>query len=592
MKGEGLRQSMSWLHGWEGLLLGWLLFAIFLTGTVAYFRTEVTAWMQPETAASKPSPLAAEIGLAKLAEVAPEARTWTVNLPTDRSNVVRVSWPRAERAERGEGGRQRAQAGPRREPETMEAGRRGGREWAGRSGTAEQQSRRGSGRGGGGGRRGGESLTLDATTGAVLHPRQTAGGNFLYRFHFELYALPRDWARWIVGIATMAMFVAILSGIITHKKIFRDFFTFRPGKGQRSWLDMHNATAVFALPFHIMITFSGLLLFASTLLPWSSQAMFGDDPRGGRGAERAAEARQADAAPRKRGSAEGGAWLAPVQPMLAEAQRRWDQPVSRIVIERPGRPGATVELWPTRNDSLAQQSGSGGLGDVKLRFDAATGEVQGEERRKNGSVIAAVDTALGSVHRARFAPPGLRWLFFLSGVAGTVMVGSGLVLWSIKRAEKSRAAGLSFGHRVVDHLNVGGIAGLCVATGAYFWANRLLPVGIEGRGEREIQIFFLIWFATFIHPLARPLRRAWIEQLVAAGLLFALIPLLNLVTSRAHLGVTIPAGNWIVAGFDLVAGLTGMALLFTAWRLTRHRGRTRTGRAPCVNPVREAEAAA
>ena len=47
---------------------------------------------------------------------------------------------------------------------------------------------------------------LDAT-GALLTPRDTAGGNFLYRFHFELHGLPREAARWIVGVATMAMFV-------------------------------------------------------------------------------------------------------------------------------------------------------------------------------------------------------------------------------------------------------------------------------------------------------------------------------------------------------------------------------------------------
>src|SRR5690606_29901919 len=37
-KPRGLRQSMSGLHIWTGLLVGWLLYSMFLTGTVAYFR--------------------------------------------------------------------------------------------------------------------------------------------------------------------------------------------------------------------------------------------------------------------------------------------------------------------------------------------------------------------------------------------------------------------------------------------------------------------------------------------------------------------------------------------------------------------------
>ncbi|HEV7314113.1 PepSY-associated TM helix domain-containing protein [Sphingopyxis sp.] len=45
---NGFRQSMAWLHTWTGLVLGWLLFAIFVTGTASYFQEEITAWMTPE----------------------------------------------------------------------------------------------------------------------------------------------------------------------------------------------------------------------------------------------------------------------------------------------------------------------------------------------------------------------------------------------------------------------------------------------------------------------------------------------------------------------------------------------------------------
>lgn len=72
-------------------------------------------------------------------------------------------------------------------------------------------------------RRGGTRVTIDSATGEVLQARETRGGSFLYRFHFELYGLPRIWARWIVGIATLLMLVAIISGVITHKNLQRLF---------------------------------------------------------------------------------------------------------------------------------------------------------------------------------------------------------------------------------------------------------------------------------------------------------------------------------------------------------------------------------
>jgi uncharacterized iron-regulated membrane protein len=43
-----LTQLMNWIHSWSGLLFGWLLFTVFLTGTLTIFDNEITYWMQPE----------------------------------------------------------------------------------------------------------------------------------------------------------------------------------------------------------------------------------------------------------------------------------------------------------------------------------------------------------------------------------------------------------------------------------------------------------------------------------------------------------------------------------------------------------------
>ena len=72
----------------------------------------------------------------------------------------------------------------------------------------------------------------------------------------------------MVGVATLLMFMALLTGVVTHRRIFKDFFTFRPGKGgQRAWLDAHNVSGVLVLLFYLMITFSGLMIFHSMYLP-------------------------------------------------------------------------------------------------------------------------------------------------------------------------------------------------------------------------------------------------------------------------------------------------------------------------------------
>ncbi|WP_431137986.1 PepSY domain-containing protein, partial [Psychroserpens mesophilus] len=66
---------------------------------------------------------------------------------------------------------------------------------------------------------------------------------------------------WIVGFAALIMLVALVSGVVMHRKIFRELFTFRPKKAtQRSVLDLHNMTGVVALPFHFFFAFTGLVI--------------------------------------------------------------------------------------------------------------------------------------------------------------------------------------------------------------------------------------------------------------------------------------------------------------------------------------------
>lgn len=341
---NGFRQSMAWLHTWTGLLLGWLLFAIFLTGTIAYFRNEVTYWMQPELHGSGRGPDPVGQALARLAETAPHAASWSITLPDARNPTLALSWTDAA------------------------APAAGGRDM-------------------------GRTAHIDAGTGAVLHPCETAGGVFLYRFHFELYGLPRSVARWIVGIATMAMFVAIVSGVITHKKFFKDFFTFRPRKGQRSWLDMHNMTAVLALPYHVMVTFSGLVLFAATLMPLVVD-------RAGPRAQRSP--------PVATKSLHAPPQLTPLAPLIAQAEVDWAMPVGRILVEKLDQHAPEIVLVPRRNSVVTVHSSSGSNGIERMRFDGTDGRLIQSTGASDASATVRFSNALGSLHRARFADNGLR----------------------------------------------------------------------------------------------------------------------------------------------------------------------------------------
>ncbi|MEG1735559.1 MAG: PepSY domain-containing protein, partial [Comamonas sp.] len=166
--------------------------------------------------------------------------------------------------------------------------------------------------------------------------------------------------------------------------------------------------------------------------------------------------------------------------------------------------------------------------------------------------------------------------------------------------ERRKLGRTPHGHRLVEVLNVGSIAGLSVATAAYFWFNRLIPADMAGRSDWEIRGFFIVWLLCLIHPLLRPHRKAWYEQLALAVLLFALLPVLNLLTGGASLAQTLTQGQWSIAGFDLMMlALALMHAVIVWWLLKPATGKTVPTRSTAVaqakesaNPIRATAAAA
>lgn len=453
----GLRQSMAGLHTWAGVLAGWLLYAIFITGGISYFRDELTQWLRPEIPA-RPVTLdtaqAAQRALATLGKLAGQAEQWQLNLPGARSNVIEADWENGDDRQR---------------------------------------------------------VLLDPASGALLHPRDTEGGEFFYYLHFSLHYLPGTLGRWIVGGCAMMALVTLISGVIVHRRFFSDFFTFRPGKGQRSWLDAHNVASVLGLPFYLMIVYTGLVTLMFTYMPWGALAVFG--------AEQARPALAQVLQPRFAAPPRSGhdARLSSLAPLMQQAEARWGKDgAGRIIITQPGDAAALIAI--VRGDS-----GRLSAAPAYLLFDGVSGALLATQ----DSASPALSTwgAAYALHLGRYADPVLRWLYFLSSMLGAAMVATGLLLWAIKRRQKGGPAGI--GLRLVERGNVACIAGLMCAIAAFLLANRLLPLALAGRAAWEIHCFFLCWGACAMHAAVRLPVQAWRELWLAAGVLWLLLVLIS-----------------------------------------------------------------
>ncbi|MEC3947412.1 PepSY-associated TM helix domain-containing protein [Sphingobium sp. HWE2-09] len=475
---DGTRQAMAWLHGWAGLLLGHILFIMCLAGTLSVFKPEIGRWMRPEVSGQADPARAIIAATDWLSTHTAGSTGWYLSAPDGRSNVVEASYD---------------------------------------SGGAYL------------------SRALDPVSGAPV-PRDTLGGEFFYRLHFEL-ELPYPWGRLLASLAAMLMLVAIVTGIIAHKRFFKDIFTFRPAKGQRSWLDGHNALGVLSLPFHIMITFTGLLTLASLNMPWGIAAGYGTD----------VTTLYTDLTPGAVSRVASGtkAPLAPIGPMLTQAQRYFQgAAVSRVYIFNPGDAAAVVTVYPV-------ETGAIGNLPAEVSFDGATGKLI-KAWTENRAAVRTYQTVYG-LHMAHFAPIVTRWLYFLGGAMLTLAIASGMVLWIVKRRER---APLSIGNRLLERLNVGGLAGVPIGMAAFLIANRLLPLGLTARAETEVSVALYSAGAALLGGLVLPPALGWpiLLSLLAASCAFA-----------AALG-PIWAGDAVVLTGNMLLTATAVSLGLLVWK--------------------------
>lgn len=492
------RQSMTWVHTWFGLTFCWIMYFMFVTGTLGYFDTEIDQWMQPELPVRHDVSLADNIAIGEqyLRSNVQGAESWYITPVQDRHPYLSVfwTWPK---------------------PEPGEERRKNG------------------------------FVQLDAKTGEVLDTelRATGGGQTLYRMHYLLHYIDGEIAYKLIGIITLLMFIGVMTGIVIHRAIFVDLFTFRPDKKGRAWLDLHNVASVTSLPFQLMISYSGLIFMVTTFFPLIAIGSFGFDANSAR-----------EELPKLFGESEEvrAEQSAPLTSLhqLVDTLSLTANDIASVGVHFPGAANAHVDI--SLHGSVNHRIGE------QLTYDGVSGEFIGSEKRINYQSILFSGTMLG-LHEGLFAGPFLRWLYFIAGVFGCVMMATGAIYWVQKRQQRIKKAGYpNVGLTLVTNLNIGTITGLLSAVGAYFWANRLLPLGLDDRANWEVHVMFLTWAVCLIHPFVRRHKRqAWIEQCGGVALVYLLLPVVNALTTNAHLGRSLPSGNWVLAGVDLLSLVTG-----------------------------------
>ncbi|THF60254.1 PepSY domain-containing protein [Pseudothauera rhizosphaerae] len=549
---------MAWLHTWFGLVLGFVLMAAFFFGALSVFDREIDRWAIPETRFD-PQPMPSFDAV--LQPVYAQLRPHPDDMVATQQRVI----------------------GPLPHPDTLPMSSlwaytthrdpvlRIGAEFDVPNKLKDDADEHAHVHG---------WATIDPRSGRFLaDDKLKIGSDWFYPMHYGLNWSWMNLGYWLVGLAGFTMLAALVTGVIMHRKIFREFFTFRPWKRtQRSALDLHNLTGVVALPFHFFFAFTGLVIFAGSLYfpvghtllkPLHKQHEVLEAQRTGLPHEPAGIA----------------APLASVDAMVLEAKRRWaarDMPgeVGLLSIEHLGDANGYVSLYRAGSDQVA-------LVGQAIHFKASTGEVLREEPPPGA--VGGINEFLTGLHLQHFEHWPLRWLYVLGGLLGCVCIATGFIFFVEKRKRKHAESG-SQGSRIVDALAVTTVTGMMIAAVGMLVINRLLPADLAGKVDWEKLAFWGCWMLALAHALWRsaPVARArmnpaWREQCWGIAVLAVSAVGLNWLTTGDHLIKTMSGEPyWAVAGVDLSLLATAGIAAWSARKLAR---REQTPVAPMATEV-------
>jgi uncharacterized iron-regulated membrane protein len=523
---NNFRLSMTWVHTWFGLVLGYVLMICFFFGALSVFDREIDRWAIPKTR-FEPQPMPSFDNLLKPVfeklephpvDMAATAQRVIGDLPDPKTMPMASLY--AYTTHRDPVLAIGAEFSIPNKPKDLSDDHQHVHGWA----------------------------TIDPRTGeAIPDDALKIGSRWFYPMHYSLNWHWKNLGYWFVGLAALVMLAALVTGIIMHRKIFKEFFTFRPKKRtQRSALDLHNMTGVVALPFHFFFALTGLIIFAGIYLPVGHTML--------KPLHDQHEVLESERTGLPHEPAGVAAPLASVDAMVAEAKRRWAArdmagEVGYLYMDHLGDENGYVSIYRAGSDRVA-------LVGEAIHFKASTGEVLREDPPR--TIVSEINEFLTGLHLQHFEHWFLRWLYVIGGLLGCACIATGFIFFVEKRKQQ-HAKTNSQGVRIVDALAVTAVTGMVIAAIAMLVANRLLPADLPGKGGFEQNVFWSSWVLALVHaawrsaPVARAaFNPAWREQCWVIALLAIAAVALNWMSTGDHLVKTLFTDTYLaVAGVDL-----------------------------------------
>lgn len=396
------------------------------------------------------------------------------------------------------------------------------------------------------------SMLIDPVSGEKLvEGEQFFLADFIYKLHYDLNFSA---GKYIIGFVTLLFFFALASGVLIHaKKLITNFFQYRAQQNKRSkLLDMHNVIGVMSLPFTLMYAISGLIFnlviiyqiaFALALYKGDQETLLSD------------------------------AGFIDVHPQWqAKPWHNVDIDTAyKDIAHRTDFDPVFVRLYNYGDASAVLHVGGGIEHQIGGRFDIAKELTTQKEIVMNDPVNTnAVRKGLqvvANLHFGSYAGFDLRLLYFVLGLAVSVLIIAGNLLW-LEKYSRQRSASANV-LRFTSKYTLVSTAGVLFATTVAFVLERVMPIDLSMRGELLIYGFILALCLSSISTyFYLDIKQCLANTLRVSALLGLLLVGYDLIVHFSRIVELTSAGKTSVAWVDAAVLLVSAFTLLAANKLS------------------------
>lgn len=237
--------------------------------------------------------------------------------------------------------------------------------------------------------------------------------------HTSLH-LPHIIGMTIVGFSGIVLFSLIISGVLSHPKLFKDVFLLRRTRSaQLKNTDWHNRLSVWGLPFHLMTAITGAFIgLSSVLISITALSFFNNDTQAVIDAIYGVE-------PAVEGS--GGEINYPEAFRQLKLQAPLAKPIY-LVVHNMGKQEQLVEIAATLPNRLIYSE--------MYRFNE-DGEFLDKQGMSDGPAGRQISYSTYRLHFGHFDNFWIKPFYFLMGLMLSLMAVFGMNIWFARRDHRS-----------------------------------------------------------------------------------------------------------------------------------------------------------